>query len=376
MHAGGAGPLPSKMSMDVTFLGTGAAYPSPTRGASATVVRFEGECWLFDCGEGTQTQFMKSNLKAGRITKIFITHLHGDHFFGLPGLLCTISLQGCPSTNKLPVDIYGPLGLRSFLQRTMELSHSQLSFPYIVHELVPTPEQCPAEEWKEPSSVDTGEVSSPEAHGKTIYLDPVEDSYTLVDNKQFLMKAFRLFHRIPSFGFLVEEKPRAGKLNTQKLKELGVQPGPLYGKLKEGIAVVLENGTTISPLEVLEDPLPGRKVCILGDCSGTVGGGAATLCYEADLLVHEATLDDTQADKAREHGHSTPKVAAEFAKRCQVRRLVLSHFSQRYKPAGQIGEGDVEVTELKRQAESVLDGQEVVLAEDFMTLSVPMRKQT
>ncbi|XP_042311778.1 zinc phosphodiesterase ELAC protein 1 [Sceloporus undulatus] len=362
------------MSMDVTFLGTGAAYPSPTRGASATVVRFEGECWLFDCGEGTQTQFMKSNLKAGRITKIFITHLHGDHFFGLPGLLCTISLQSGPATNKLPVDIYGPLGLRSFLWRTMELSHSQLAISYAVHELVPTQDQCPVEERKELSFVDRDEALSKEIQGRTIYLDPSEGSYPLVDNEQFVMKAFRLFHRIPSFGFLVEEKPRAGRLNVQKLKELGVRPGPIYGKLKEGVTVVLENGATISPSDVVAEPLPGRKVCILGDCCGMVGEGAVSLCYEADILVHEATLDDTQVDKAKEHGHSTPKMAAEFAKLCKVKSLVLSHFSQRYKPTSQIGEGDMDVSELKRQAELVLDGQEVVLAEDFMTIDIPVKK--
>ncbi|XP_054843122.1 zinc phosphodiesterase ELAC protein 1 [Eublepharis macularius] len=363
------------MAMDVTFLGTGAAYPSPHRGASATVVRFEGECWLFDCGEGTQTQFMKSHLKAGRITKIFITHLHGDHFFGLPGLLCTISLQSSSTTNKQPVDIYGPLGLRSFLRRIMTLSHSQLLFPYVVHELVPTRDQCPAEELKEVSFVDRDNATPEETRGNTICLDPVEDSYMLVDNELFTMKAFRLFHRIPSFGFVMEEKPRPGRLNVQKLKELGVQPGPLYGKLKDGVTVVLENGATISPSDVLEDPFPGRKVCILGDCSSIVGDRAVSLCYEADLLVHEATLDDTQADKAKEHGHSTPKTAAEFAKLCKVKKLVLSHFSQRYKPASQVGEGDMDVTELRRQAERVLVGQEVVLAEDFMTIGIPMKNK-
>uniref|UniRef100_A0A8C6JMN6 Malic enzyme n=1 Tax=Melopsittacus undulatus TaxID=13146 RepID=A0A8C6JMN6_MELUD len=207
-----------RMSMDITFLGTGSAYPSPTRGASALVLRREGECWLFDCGEGTQTQFMKSHLRAG------------------------------------------------------------------------------------------------------------------------------------------------------------VQPGPLYGKLKNGSTVVLENGLTISPSDVLEDPIPGRKICILGDCSGVVGDAAAKLCCGADVLVHEATLDDTQEEKAREHGHSTPKMASEFAKSCKVKKVVLTHFSQRYKPAAQRGEGDADITELKRQAESVLDGQEVTLAEDFMTIEIPMRK--
>ncbi|KFW92489.1 Zinc phosphodiesterase ELAC protein 1, partial [Phalacrocorax carbo] len=193
------------MSMDITFLGTGSAYPSPTRGASALVLRREGECWLFDCGEGTQTQFMKSHLKAGRITKIFITHLHGDHFFGLPGLLCTLSLQSSPDPSKPPVDIYGPLGLRSFIWRSMELSHSQLLF----------------QEFKEFSYLDRDEVPLQGAQGRILHLDPVENSYLLVEDEQLVLRAFRLFHRIPSFGFVVEEKPRTGKLNVQKLKDLG-----------------------------------------------------------------------------------------------------------------------------------------------------------
>ncbi|KGL82965.1 Zinc phosphodiesterase ELAC protein 1, partial [Tinamus guttatus] len=209
------------MSMEVTFLGTGSAHPSPSPAASAVALRREGQCWLFDCGEGTQTQLMRSHLKAGRITKIFITHLHGDHFFGLPGLLCTLSLQSSPDSNKPPVDIYGPLGLRSFIWRTLELSHSQLLFPYVVHELVPTRDQCPAEEFKDFSSLDKDDTSPGEAQGRILHLDPVENSYLLVDDEQFVVKAFRLFHRIPSFGFAVEEKPRAGKLNVQKLKELG-----------------------------------------------------------------------------------------------------------------------------------------------------------
>uniref|UniRef100_A0A8C6XVG2 ElaC ribonuclease Z 1 n=1 Tax=Naja naja TaxID=35670 RepID=A0A8C6XVG2_NAJNA len=212
------------MSLDITFLGTGAAYPSPTRGASAVVIRFEGECWLFDCGEGTQTQFMKSNLKAGELQKDYQDFYNSsarDHFFGLPGLLCTISLQCSPDANKLPVDIYGPLGLKDFLQRTMALSCSQLVFPYVVHELAPTPNQCPEEEWNDVFSGKRDEVSCPEPQGDMIYLNPADDSYFLVDAGPVVMKAFRLFHRIPSFGFLVEEKPRTGKLNTQKLKELG-----------------------------------------------------------------------------------------------------------------------------------------------------------
>ncbi|NWQ83444.1 RNZ1 protein, partial [Columbina picui] len=206
------------MSMDITFLGTGSAYPSPTRGAAALVLRRQGECWLFDCGEGTQTQLMRSHLRAGRITKIFITHLHGDHFFGLPGLLCTLSLQANPGPTKAPLDIYGPLGLRYFIRRSLELSHSQLLFPYAVHELVPTPDQCPAEEFKDFSSLG-GDEAAPQ--GRILHLDPIENSYLLFEDEQLVLKAFRLFHRIPSFGFVVEEKPRTGQLNVQKLKDLG-----------------------------------------------------------------------------------------------------------------------------------------------------------
>ncbi|XP_058683826.1 zinc phosphodiesterase ELAC protein 1 isoform X2 [Poecile atricapillus] len=356
------------MSLEITFLGTGAAHPTPARGASALVLRREGQCWLFDCGEGTQTQLMRSHLRAARITKIFITHLHGDHIFGLPGLLCTLSLQSSPDASKAPVDIYGPLGLRSFLWRSLELSHSQLLFPYTVHELVPTRDQCPAEEFKDFSGLDRAEALPQGPPGRVLHLDPVEDSYLLVEDEQLVVRAFRLFHRVPSFGFVLEEKPRPGKLNVQKLKDLGVQPGPLYGRLKSGAAVVLESGATLRPEDVLEPPVPGRKICVLGDCSGPLGSAALRLCQQADLLVHEATLGDSLQDKARERGHSTPGTAARLARQCRAKRLVLTHFSQRYRA------GHAEMQLLKGQAEALLDGQEVMLAEDFMTIEIPVKK--
>lgn len=148
----------------------------------------------------------------------------------------------------------------------------------------------------------------------------------------------------------------------------------MYGKLKSGTAIVLESGATISPSAVLEAPIPGRKICILGDCSGAVGDGAARLCAGADVLVHEATLGDSHQDRARQHGHSTPGMAAQLARRCRARRLVLTHFSQRYKPPALAGPGDLDVTELQRQAQALLPGQEVTLAEDLMTIEIPMKK--
>ncbi|XP_062898111.1 zinc phosphodiesterase ELAC protein 1 [Mobula hypostoma] len=364
------------MSVELTFLGTGSAYPSPSRGASAVVLRYEGECWLFDCGEGTQTQLMRSHLRAGKISKVFITHLHGDHLFGLPGLLCTVSLQCSSLPNKQPVEIYGPVGLRKFLRACMQLSHSQLVFPYVVHELVPTEDQCFPEEWRPPSVHGVDDQLHPqELQGTTIHLDPQQDCYNLLTHEQFTVKAFRLFHRIPSFGFVIKEKERPGKLQTQKLKDMGIQPGPLYGKLKNGQPITLNSGVTVYPMDVLETPIPGRKICILGDCSRPVGEKAKELCADADVLVHEATLNDNQSDKAEERGHCTPKTAAEFAKLCKVKRLILTHFSQRYKPTALAAEGDDDdIIELKNQAELILKGQEVTLAEDFMVIEIPLNK--
>ncbi|KAM9331038.1 zinc phosphodiesterase ELAC protein 1 [Gastrophryne carolinensis] len=360
------------MSMDVTFLGTGSAYPSPCRGASAVVFRTEGECWLFDCGEGTQTQFMKSPLKASRITKIFISHLHGDHMFGLPGFLCTVSLQAGSSPSSQHVEIYGPVGLRNFIRMSLEISHSQLVFPYSVHELVPSEDQCPAEEFKDLSG--NGGLKGPEE--RTIQADLRDGTYLLLESEQFVVRAFKLYHRIPSFGFVIAEKERPGKLNVNKLRELGVQPGPIYGKLKNGSPVTLENGQIIHPSDVLGAPLPGRKVCILGDCSAILSMGAAKFCQDAHLLIHEATLDDEQMEKAKEHGHSTPKMAAEFAQLCQAKKLVLTHFSQRFKPPGLVTEGgdDDDVTILKTQAQDIFRGGEVILAEDFLSITIPLNK--
>ncbi|XP_015195753.2 zinc phosphodiesterase ELAC protein 1 [Lepisosteus oculatus] len=373
------------MSMDLTFLGTGSAYPSPHRGASALVLRTDGDCWLFDCGEGTQTQLMKSQLKAGRITKVFITHLHGDHLFGLPGLLCTISLHSCPAPAKPPllVEVYGPQGLRKFLRVALTLSGSQLMFPYVVHELVPGDDQCPPEglpDGLEPVHDDDdddggGRLHPQEVLGRTFQLDPEQGCYTLLESPQFVVRAFRLFHRLPSFGFVVEERPRPGKLNVQLLKELGIKPGPICGRLKNGESVTLENGVVVSPEDVLEEAVPGRKVCILGDCCSLVGDAGRRLCHGADVLVHEATLEDSLRDKAWEHGHSTPSMAAELAEACQVKQLVLYHFSQRYKPQSLLKEKeDDNVLELKRQAEAALNGREVILAEDFLTIPIPSKR--
>ncbi|XP_077417979.1 zinc phosphodiesterase ELAC protein 1 [Vanacampus margaritifer] len=367
------------MTMDMTFLGTGSAYPSPHRGASALVLRSEGDCWLFDCGEGTQTQLMKSHLRAGRISKVFISHLHGDHLFGLPGLLCTISLNltSDPQPGVKCVDVFGPRGLRHFLRVTLGLTGSQLLFPYAVHELEPTQDQSPEEgQLSLETTAERGPLHPQERPGRSISLDVSSDTYFLFEDDKFVVKAFRLFHRVPSFGFCVHERDRPGRLKTEQLKQIGLKPGPLYGRLKAGHQVQLENGRVILPGEVLEESVPGRKVCILGDCSSAPGGGL-DVCRGADLLVHEATLGEAHRDKAVEHGHSTPGMAAALARACGARRLVLYHFSQRYKPEKLHADGDDDdVSELRRQAEEFLrdDDVEVILAEDFLTIDIPLRR--
>ncbi|XP_006789844.2 zinc phosphodiesterase ELAC protein 1 [Neolamprologus brichardi] len=368
------------MTMDLTFLGTGSAYPSPHRGASALVLRTDGECWLFDCGEGTQTQLMKSQLRAGRITKVFISHLHGDHLFGLPGLLCTVSLNTSSESQQdlNCVDIYGPRGLRHFLRVTLGITGSQLLFPYAVHELEPTSDQSPEEGKLNPEmAAECGPLHPQEQPGRTISLDVSSDTYLLFEDQKFVVKAFRLFHRIPSFGFCIQERDRPGRLKTELLKELGLKPGPLYGRLKAGESVTLESGRVVQPSEVLEEAIPGRKVCILGDCSSVLGEGPQRLCSRADILVHEATLGNEHREKAVDHGHSTPEMAAAVARACCARRLVLNHFSQRYKPSTMVKEGDEDhVSELKRQAEEALQdtGVDVILAEDFLTLQISLRR--
>lgn len=157
----------------------------------------------------------------------------------------------------------------------------------------------------------------------------------------------------------------------------GLKPGPLYGRLKSGQSVTLESGRVVLPAEVTEEAIPGRKVCVFGDCSSVLGEGALRLCKGADVLVHEATLGNEHREKAVDHGHSTPEMAAAVARACCAQRLVLYHFSQRYKPSSLLKEGDEDdVSELKRQAEEALrdSGVEVTLAEDFLTLPIPLKR--
>ncbi|XP_037387185.1 zinc phosphodiesterase ELAC protein 1 [Pygocentrus nattereri] len=366
--------------MEVTVLGSGSAFPGPLRGCSAVVLRLpRGDCWLFDCGEGTQTQLMRSSVRAGKISKIFISHLHGDHMYGLPGLLCTLSLNCSvpPGQQGERVEIFGPVGLRLFLRVALRVSSSELMFPFTVHELEPTRDQSPPTGLLDPELTACCPQHHPqEQPGRTVRLDVESNCYTLIEDEQVVVKAFRLCHRVPSFGFSIQERDQPGRLRVELLKEMGLKPGPLFGRLKNGESVTLEDGRVLGPSEVLEPATRGRKVCVLGDCSGAVGEGVHGVCEGADMLVHEATLEDGLQEKAVEHGHSTPSMAAAVARDCGAHTLLLTHFSQRYKPAGGPGGTGDDVLKLKRQAELALQGTNtcVILAEDFLSLPIPLRK--
>lgn len=274
--------------MELYFLGTGAGMPTTERNVTAIALRmFEerGTFWLFDAGEATQHQMLHSPLKPSKLEKVFITHLHGDHLFGLPGLLSSRSHQGGVEA----MEVYGPRGIRQYLDVVFATSQSYLNYDLKIIE------------------IEEGIVFSDE---------------------QCTVEAALLDHRIECYGYRIEEAARPGKIDVQRLISYGIQPGPLYGQLKQGKDVYLENGQTIRAQDVIGEPIPGRVVTILGDTSPCEG--SRRLSQNADMIVHEATFGQERSDSARAYGHSTAQEAALTAKEANAGQLILTHFSARY----------------------------------------------
>jgi ribonuclease Z len=303
--------------MQIIFLGTGGSIPTPQRGLSAIAVKRKTELLLFDCGEGTQRQMIQARVGFHRKAKIFVTHMHGDHVLGLPGLLQTMSLLD----RRKKLEIYGPQGIKAFVEAINLTVRFSLTFPVEV------------------SEVESGLVCE-------------ENEYTVY--------AAKSDHINNSLSYALEEKPRPGRFNTQKAKKLGVPAGPLWSKLQGGSSVTLPNGTKVEPERVLGPPRPGRKIVYSGDTGQSEN--LVKLAENADLLIHEATFDDELKERAAEDGHSTPGVAAETAKKAGVKKLVLTHISARYKDANLLLE----------QARKVFVNTDV--AQDFMRLELPLQE--
>eukprot|EP00795_Rhopilema_esculentum_P003068 gene3069-1353_t len=349
--------------MELHFLGTGSCYPSPKRGASCVAFRSEtAGVWLFDCGEGSQIQLQRSEIKPGRITKIFITHLHGDHLFGLPGLMCTISQNNIPEDKV--IDIYGPKGLAEYLRISLNVSCSQLGYKYFVHEILEHGDTgTPVHTTLHPNEKDTPEVISKNSD---------RGSWRVCKSGNFSVEAFPLVHAIFSVGYVITEDDLPGKLDPALLKSKGVAPGPIYGKIKKGESVTLEDGTVLEPSSLLGPPRKGRIIILLGDTANS--DSLIGKIDKVDVLVHETTVENEMEDLAIERGHSTPGMAGKFATRIGAKKLIISHFSQRYRPIDSVLKGDeVSVSKLLQQAKENF-ATEVIAADDFKIVAIETPK--
>lgn len=307
--------------MDLFFLGTGAGVPAKLRNVTSIALKLleeRGTVWLFDCGEATQHQILHTSIKPRRIEKIFITHLHGDHIYGLPGLLSSRSFQGGESL----VTVYGPAGIKEFIEISLKISKSYLKYPIEIIEI---------------------------------------EEGVIFEDGQFAVEAKLLEHGIPSYGYRVVEKDRPGTLLADKLAEAGVKPGPDYRKIKNGEEVTLEDGRVINPHDFVGPPQKGRIITILGDTRACAN--ALQLAKDADLLVHEATFAEDEEALAHEYYHATTLQAADTALKAGVHKLCLTHISSRYDRN--------DWKQLEAEAQKVFPN--TVISEDFMEFVIPYK---
>ncbi|EBB5868134.1 ribonuclease Z [Listeria monocytogenes] len=274
--------------MELVFLGTGAGVPSRGRNVTSIALSMLNErnkIWLFDCGEATQHQIMRSQIKLSKLEKIFITHLHGDHIFGLPGLLSSRSFQGGESD----LTIYGPVGITEYVETSLRLSGTRLTYKIIFNEIEPG---------------------------------------LIFEDKMFSITVDELDHGLRSFGYRIVEKDKPGALNGNKLIDDGVEPGPIFQKIKKGETVTLADGSVINGKDYIDEPQKGKIISIFGDTKATAS--ELELALNADVLVHEATFEGDKEKLAGEYMHSTTLQAASLAKKANVKKLILTHISSRY----------------------------------------------
>jgi ribonuclease Z len=300
--------------LTATFLGTGAATPTVDRNVAGLAVQREGETILFDCGEGNQRQMMRYGVGFS-FTEIFFTHYHADHILGVTGLLRTMGLMD----RTAPVTLYGPRGAQRVLGAAISLGIERNKFPIEINEVRPGDR---------------------------------------LRREQYDIVVFETEHRPDTVGFALAEHTRLGRFNPERARELGVPEGPLWGRLHKGETIVLDNGRSVSPADLVGSPRRGRTLVYSGDTRPSLA--VVDAARGADLLIHEATFGSDELERAKETGHSTAAEAARVAVEAGVRRLVLTHISPRYTR---------EAPELLAEAKAIFP--ETVVARDGLTVDVP-----
>jgi ribonuclease Z len=304
------------VDLDLVFLGTSGSVPTAQRAPSALLLRRGGERLLFDCGEGTQRQLLRSTVGLVELREVFVSHFHADHYLGLPGMLKTFGLRG----REVPLTVYGPRGLKDLFS-TLRRVFGRLPYPLELVELRP------------------GDVLE-------------RGDYNLV--------TFSVEHGVDSLGFTLVEHPRPGRFDVAAADALGVPSGPERGLLQAGESIQLADGGVVTPDEVLGPPRDGRKVVLSGDTA------FSPLVLEAargaEVLVHEATFLDEERDRAQETAHATALEAAELARDAEVALLALTHLSSRY-----FG------PEVAREARTIFP--DTVVPKDFDVIDVPFAER-
>lgn len=271
--------------LSVTILGNNSAVPAFNRHPTSQVISHDGTNYLVDCGEGTQIQMIKYKVRRGKITHIFISHLHGDHYFGLVGLINSFSLL----SHQQEMHVYAPAPLQQIIEIQLKVADNTLSYP--------------------------------------LYFHTITEPGVLVDNKKIKISCFRTVHRIECYGFLFEEKESKRKLLIEKVQKLEI-PVSFYSSLQAGLDYITPKGVRIRNDEVTADPERGKKYAFCADTK--YDENLIPIVYGADMIYHETTYLDNLRDKAEQRFHSTTKQAAMIAQKAMVGKLLIGHFSSKY----------------------------------------------
>lgn len=307
------------MSIQLTFLGTSCSTPTPERNLSSMALVYRGNWFLFDTPEGVQQQLMRAGLSHVKLNHIFISHFHGDHTLGLPGLLATMTAH----ERTTDLHVYGPRGIGDFVQLATQLANFLPSFKIIPHEI---------------------------------------QEGTVVENKEFSISAVKLNHSCVCYGFFFEAESKSGEFQRAKALKLNIPMGPLWGKLQRG-ETITHAGKKFTPAMVMDysKAMHGARIAFIMDTFPHPHYVDAVKNMHVDVLVHESSFLELEKERAVEVKHSTAKMAGEVAKHAGAKQLILTHFSARY-PNGK---------DMMKEAQKVFKN--VTAAHDLMTVHVPER---